>query len=364
MASPRPPSGPAPRPKPTHVLVLSEIAGLLDALQAAVPPEEAEFFASTLANATKPMLMCYEVIVADPPTFARLADQCTSGALRWVQSTYAGVDALVRHSAYRGYQCTRLAGVFGQAMSEYVMMHVLALERRLLRDRELQARAEWGTCDALANATSGEAYRLLPSLTLGVLGFGDIGRRVGEVAAAMGMRVWICNRRSGRLEPSDAAMWEREAPRDRVPAFVDRAFGAGDQLREFLGGCDYVVNLLPSTPETRGLLTASRLRACKDGAALINVGRGDVFGEERGEDEIMAALDAPGGLRHAVLDVHAPVEPLPADSFLWRHPKVTVTPHNAARSFPRDVAKAFAANLTKFRDGQKLDHLVDWNRGY
>ena len=149
-----------------------------------------------------------------------------------------------------------------------------------------------------------------------------------------------------------------------MPAFVDRAFGAGDQLREFLGGCDYVVNLLPSTPETRGLLTASRLGACKDGAALINVGRGDVFGEERGEDEIMAALDAPGGLRHAVLDVHAPVEPLPADSFLWRHPKVTVTPHNAARSFPRDVAKAFAANLTKFRDGQKLDHLVDWNRGY
>ena len=78
----------------------------------------------------------------------------------------------------------------------------------------------------------------------------------------------------------------------------------------------------------------------------------------------MAALDAPGGFGHAVLDVHAPVEPLPADSFLWRHPKVTVTPHNAARSFPRDVAKAFAANLTKFRDGQKLDHLVDWNRGY
>ena len=126
-----------------------------------------------------------------------------------------------------------------------------------------------------------EAYRLLPSLTLGVLGFGDIGRRVGEVAAAMGMRVWICNRRSGRLEPSDAAMWEREAPRDRVPAFVDRAFGAGDQLREFLGGCDYVVNLLPSTPETRGLLTASRLGAidAMQGRRTIGVG-----GRDAGKD--------------------------------------------------------------------------------
>ena len=96
--------------------MLSEIAGLLDALKATVPPGEAEFFQHRVELVTKQTLMCYEVIIADPPTFARVADSCERGALRWMQSTYAGVDALVRHSTYREYTVTRLAGVFGQAM--------------------------------------------------------------------------------------------------------------------------------------------------------------------------------------------------------------------------------------------------------
>ena len=83
-----------PRPKPTEVLVLSEIVGLLDALKATVPPGEAVFFQHRVELVTKQTLMCYEVIIADPPTFARVADQCERGALRWMQSTYAGVDAL------------------------------------------------------------------------------------------------------------------------------------------------------------------------------------------------------------------------------------------------------------------------------
>jgi glyoxylate/hydroxypyruvate reductase A len=65
-----------------------------------------------------------------------------------------------------------------------------------------------------------------------------------------------------------------------------------------------------------------------------------------------------------VLDVFAPVEPLPATSRLWAHPKVTLTPHNSAQSFPRDVARVFAANLGRFRAGAPLAHGVDWKRGY
>ena len=129
----------APRPKPTQVLVLSEIPGVLDALKRAVPAREAEFFQHAPATVTNQTLMCFEVIVADPPSFARCADRCARGALRWVQSTFAGVDAIVKRSAYREYALTRLGGVFGDAMAEYCVMHVLTLERQLARDRYIVA---------------------------------------------------------------------------------------------------------------------------------------------------------------------------------------------------------------------------------
>ena len=271
--------------------MLSEIAGLLDALKATVPPGEAEFFQHRVELVTKQTLMCYEVIIADPPTFARVADSCERGALRWMQSTYAGVDALVRHSTYREYTVTRLAGVFGQAMGEYVLMHILALERQLQRDRALQDAQTWGTAGAIGSGIS-ERYRVMPDIVVGVLGFGDIGVRVAEMCAAVGARVWACRRRHG-TGLHGGAVWEPS--QDALPPYVARGFGVGDGFREFLEGCDYVVNLLPSTPETRGLLSAARLRRCKDGAVLINVGRGDVFGSKDGEKEIMEALDAPGG---------------------------------------------------------------------
>ena len=272
--------------------MLSEIAGLLDALKATVPPGEAEFFQHRVELVTKQTLMCYEVIIADPPTFARVADSCERGALRWMQSTYAGVDALVRHSTYREYTVTRLAGVFGQAMGEYVLMHILALERQLQRDRALQDAQTWGTAGAIGSGIS-ERYRVMPDIVVGVLGFGDIGVRVAEMCAAVGARVWACRRRHG-TGLHGGAVWEPS--QDALPPYVARGFGVGDGFREFLEGCDYVVNLLPSTPETRGLLSAARLRRCKDGAVLINVGRGDVFGSKDGEKEIMEALDAPGGI--------------------------------------------------------------------
>ena len=347
---------------PTQVLVLSEIPGLAAALEAATPVDAAEFTVARLDAIgdrsdgahflSRDALRRFPVIVADPPTFASsgIADACEGGRLRWVQSTYAGVDALLRLTNNRSYTCTRLAGVFGQAMAEYVIMHVLAVERRLLRDVRAQERREWGVKGNVAS----DGYRTVERLTMGVLGMGDIGTRVAEVASAMGMTVWACTS-SGNTNRKD---------RPSSPSYVSRCFRASDaDLKTFLGGCDYVVNLLPSTPQTRGLLSPARLAWCNGGAVLINVGRGDIFGEVGGEDVVVAALDA-GHLRHAVLDVHAPVEPLPASSPLWGHPKVTVTPHNSARSFPEDVATAFANNLARFREGAQLTHALDWEKGY
>ena len=146
---------------PTQVLVLSEIGGLMQLCQSEVPTHEAEFVHRSLNAIGDDELKKYEVILADPPTFASsgVADRCAGGSLRWVQSTYAGVDALIRLSDNRSYTVTRLAGVFGQAMAEYCMMHVLAQERRMLRDAGRQRDKEWGTRGSVAQAGRGASTK-------------------------------------------------------------------------------------------------------------------------------------------------------------------------------------------------------------
>ena len=352
----------APRPKPTQVLVLSEVPGVLDALRACVPAREAEFFQHTPAMVTTQTLMCFEVIVADPPSFARCADRCAKGALRWVQSTFAGVDALTRRGAHREYALTRLGGVFGDKMAEYCVMHVLALERDMARDRENQSAAVWGRGDASVSSNR-KPYRSLRDLVVGILGFGEIGARVGEVFAHMGARVVACRRRSG-TGIAGGAMWEPS--QDALPTYVSQCFGMDDDPKAFFAQCDVVINLLPSTPETVGAVSARCLtNVCKDGAVFINAGRGDVFGATHDECErvIVSAADDAHGVARFVLDAHC-AEPLPASSALWRHPRVTITPHVAAATDARDVALVFAANLERYRDGRELRHVVDWNKGY
>mmetsp|Transcript_50151 Transcript_50151/g.131987 ORF Transcript_50151/g.131987 Transcript_50151/m.131987 type:complete len:168 (-) Transcript_50151:231-734(-) len=134
-----------------------------------------------------------------------------------------------------------------------------------------------------------------------------------------------------------------------------------DELPTFLSQCDYVVSVLPSTPQTRGLLAGDVLSACASRQpVLINVGRGDLIDEEA----IVAALEKEW-ISHFVGDVFVP-EPLPASSALWSHPKVTVTPHISAVTQPGDVADAFAVNFARFEQGGvgSLLHVFDWDNGY
>ena len=322
--------------EPTDVLCLSEIDGLTDMLNKHV--QDCNVTGMTIQQALNdpgalPLLAKAEVVVADPPTFATVADRCES--LKWFQSTFAGVDALFK-AERRDYTATRLSGVFGPAMSEYVMMHVLALERGYATNVNRQRRKEWGTRSRVAQAS----YRTLDRCTLGVIGLGDIGSRVAKVASSFGMRVVGCRNTVSAVPEGVEIVW----PLEEVGSLLEES--------------DYVVNLLPSTPQTRGLLGGGTLSAAKRGAVLINVGRGDVVDEA----SIIEALDA-GHISHAVLDVFVS-EPLPPDSPLWSHPGVTVTPHHSAESFPDDVVRVFAENLKLYRTGEALKHVLSWERGY
>ncbi len=131
-----------------------------------------------------------------------------------------------------------------------------------------------------------------------------------------------------------------------------------DRLRDFLDRLDYLVSTLPDTPETRSLLDADALGALPPHAVLVNVGRGSVLDEQALADALRS--DRLGG---AVLDVFEE-EPLPPDSPLWDTPKLTVTAHVAARSFPAEITPVFLRNYRRFVAGEALDYVVDFERGY
>lgn len=309
-----------------RVLLVTRISGLEQELRGRQLPGAELVRAKTDEDTSKAITQA-EVVVADPALVAPHLDRAAK--LKWLQSTYAGVDSLFQDSLRRDYQLTRIKGVFGPLMAEYVLAHILARERHLLELAHQQQARQWQRA----------VYRQLSDLTLGILGVGDIGSAVARAAGAFGMTVWGLRTRS---EP--------------VPG-VERVFTPA-RLDEFLAGPDYLVNILPSTPDTRGLLSGATLGKCRSSAVLINIGRGDIIDEA----SLVRAVEE-GWIAGAVLDVF-PEEPLPAESPLWSLPGVTITPHVAALSLPGPIADVFEANLIRYRAGKPMLHLVDWWREY
>lgn len=129
-------------------------------------------------------------------------------------------------------------------------------------------------------------------------------------------------------------------------------------LIEVLASSDYVINTLPSTPETIGLLNGDILQATRKMPVFINVGRGNIINE----NALLKALEN-NWLSHAVLDVFQK-EPLPPESLLWNSDKVTITPHCAAISQPRNVAKDFVCSYLRYKANIPLNNVVNWKNGY
>lgn len=332
------------------VVVLSRISGLRQAFDArSLTGPWIEWIGGdpTVPEAQAALERC-EVLVGEPALCAPIVDRCPN--LRWLQSTFAGCNQLLDQPR-RDFVATRLAGCFGADMAEYTLLHVLARERQYEMQRELQRSRTWLPARSVdGSRQGGAAYRRMSAVTLGVLGLGDIGSVIAA-SAHHGLRMRVVGwRRDGTARDSDAS------------AGVSTVYGGNARLGEFLAEADYLVAVLPSTPQTRGLLDGEVLKACAAKApTLINVGRGDLLNE----GSIVNALDA-GWLSHYVGDVYSP-EPLVAESALWEHPKVTVTPHNSAVTQPEDVVEAFDENLRRYvEEGgvPALQHVFGWEAGY
>jgi glyoxylate/hydroxypyruvate reductase A len=219
------------------------------------------------------------------------------------------------------------------AMAETALWAVLSLHRGFFDYAAQQRTGEWRQ----------HGQRRADEVSVLVLGLGQMGSAVALRLAAQGYRV------SG---------WRAAAAGDR-PALPGVTVHTGtDALATLLPSTDIVVNLLPLTPATQGLLDARLFAALPGGASLVNLARGAHVVDA----DLLTALDS-GHLCHAVLDVFH-IEPLPPDHRYWLHPRVTVLPHVAALTDMRSAARVVAANLRALRDGAPLAHLVDRARGY
>lgn len=250
-----------------------------------------------------------------------------------VQSLWAGVDRLVADPTLPGgVPLARMVDpAMNAAMAETATWAVLALHRGFFAYQARQREGTWRV----------HAQRRADEVAVTVLGGGQMGGAVLARLQPLGYRL---------------AAWTRSG-RGAVPSGV-RVRSGDDGLGELLAATDIVVNLLPLTPSTRGLVDARFLAVLPDGASLVNLARGAHVVDA----DLLAALDG-GRLRHAVLDVFHQ-EPLPAGHRFWSHPQVTVLPHAAALTDPRSAAEVAVANLRALRDGRPLAHLVDRGRGY
>lgn len=215
-------------------------------------------------------------------------------------------------------------------MTEYVVHRVLHYHRRFDLFANRQRDRVWKWMDAPETSAR----------RVGILGLGVLGRDAAEKLSGLGFR--------------SIAGWSR-TPQEVAGV---EGFHGPDGLAPFLERSEILVCLLPLTPETTGIINAQTLARLPEGAFVVNAARGGHVVEA----DLLAALDA-GHIAGAALDVFA-AEPLPADSPLWGHPNVMVTPHIASLSVPASAAPDIAANIRRIEAGETPTDLVDRERGY
>ena len=314
-----------------HILLWTDsAAAYLDAIQAAGLAERVAV--DTLPRKEKPsaeQLARTEAMMAGAVPAGLLP---TMPRLRWAQAMSAGVDnwlALPDLPANLTLTCAR--GTHTESMPENIIGALFHVAKPYAQVAEHQKEAKW--VHTVAQPLTGK--------TLGILGLGAIGQEVARIAVALGMHVIGTKRRPTRI-PNVAEVL------------------APEQTDEVLAQSDFVLLLLPATPETENFIDARRLAKMKPSAWLLNFGRGQIVNDA----DLMAATKDKK-IAGALLDVFRQ-EPLPADNPFWTAPGIIVLPHIGGPHPQRDrfVSRLFVENLKRFLDGEPLKEVVDRKAGY
>ena len=261
--------------------------------------------------------------------------------LRWIHAPSAAVHQFLFPQLVNSpVVLTNSREVHGPVVAEHVIALIFALAKKIPQAAVLQQQRIWGQENIWKE---GHHPREIAGDTLGLIGVGSIGRRVAQMASALGMRVVAV----------------REHPENGTPDGVEKILSTAD-LDHLLRESDYVVLSAPLTPATEKLMNAARLTQMKPTAFLINVGRG----AQVDEGALAEALRS-RRIAGAALDVFER-EPLPADSPLWGLDNLLITPHTAgltAKLWQRHY-QLFSENLRRYQGGEPLLYAVDKHKGY
>lgn len=237
----------------------------------------------------------------DASLLTPLFDKCPN--VRWVHSLFAGVDSIAPFITHRLQHRPEVAmsngrGAFSASLAEYVMASALHFNKKFSTCAKNRAERKWDKF----------VMPVLEGKTIGFLGFGSIGQRTATLASAFGMKVLALRRDPGQSPPS---------------GFEDVEMYSPDQKLELFAAADFVVSVLPGTPETTDFCGAAEFGAMKPSGVFISVGRGTVV-----DEEALADCLEEGRIAGAALDVFK-TEPLPESSRLWSCENLIMTAHNA-----------------------------------
>jgi phosphoglycerate dehydrogenase-like enzyme len=273
--------------------------------------------------------------------------------LRWIQYHYAGIDFLQGTPLLQKPELiiTSMSGASAIQEGEYILGMMLALGHRMPELFQNQSRHEWPT-DRWEKFTPFELH----GTTVGLVGYGSIGREVARMLQPHNVKVLAVKR--DVMHPVDTG-YTIEGHGDPEGNLFHRLYPV-QAIKSMISECDFVVVSLPLTPETRGLIGAEELKAMKPGAYLIVVSRGGIVDEAA----LLEALTEKR-LAGAALDVFAK-EPLPAENPLWKLPNVILTPHVSGFSpkYKERAGMMFAENLDRYLHGEPMLNKFDPERSY
>jgi len=269
-----------------------------------------------------------EIILWNPKITVKYINKAKN--LKWLQSTFAGIDALNKEWLKKDYILTNVRDVYGPIMSEYVFGYMLMLEKNILWNLDYQKNKVWAE----------NQYPSLVGKKIWILWTWSIWLKIAEVAKTFWMTVYGYST-------------------SRTPKqFIDTMF-TSETIEDFLPDLDYMVSVLPSTQETQWVIDKSMFNQMKASCVFINVWRGANINEA----DLIDALEQKK-ISAAVLDVFTQ-EPLPKESKFWDLENVYITPHISGNmSNISSLWEIFTENYKRYTNGDELIHTIDFNKGY
>lgn len=333
----------------TEVLITAPFAeGLLDKIRTVSPEVELTQMALSERKWPENKQITAEVLYAT--SAVPLLEQAPN--LRWVQSHSAGIDRLRDHPIWDSdVVITTASGIHAPNIAQYVMAQMLAWANRIPKWLKLQSESRWPQ-----NRWEKLVSEELRGKTLGIAGYGSIGREIARVAKAFGMVVLATKRDARHLEDTNYMIPETGDPEGILPARIY----PGEATRSMVAECDYVAITLPLTEKTHQLFDEEMFRAMRQNAFLVNIGRGSIINES----DLVKALKK-GWIAGAGLDVFE-TEPLPADSPLWQLENVIISPHISGFTphYDERATDLFSENLKRYLSGRPLLNIVNRENQY